>query len=43
MFIFERERDSVSGEVAEGEGDTESKAALGSELSAWSTTWGLNP
>ena len=38
----ESARASTSGEGAEGEGDTESEAAPGSELSAQSPMWGLN-
>ena len=33
----------MSGEGAEREGDTESETAPGSELSAQSPVWGLNP
>ena len=40
-FIFERESMSQGG--AEWEGDTESEADSGSDLSAQSPTWGSNP
>ena len=43
MFIFERERESVSRGGAEREGDPESKQAPGPELSAQSPVQGLNP
>ena len=45
MFIYfwERETQSVSRGGAETEGDTESEAAPGSELSAQSPTRGSNP
>ena len=42
LFIFEKQRQSRSGGGAEREGDTESKQAPGSELSAQRLTWGLN-
>ena len=43
MFIFERQRQSVSGEGAERERETQNlKKAPGSELSAQSPTWGSN-
>ena len=42
LFIFERETEHERGGT-EKEGDTESKQASGSELSAQSPTWGLNP
>ena len=50
MFIYfrdreretERDRDSTT-RRAEREGDTESEAAPGSELSAQSPTWGHEP
>ena len=45
MFIFERgretEHEQKGGEVRR-EGDTESEAGPGSELSAQGLTWGLN-
>ena len=40
LFIFERERQSMSRGGAEREGDTKSEA--GSKLSAQSPAWGLN-
>ena len=45
MFIFERKRQSASrgGAEREREGDTGLKQVPGSELSAQSPTWGLNP
>ena len=48
MFVFERERErerereSTSRGGAERKGDTESKQAPGSQLSAQSLTWGSN-
>ena len=41
LFIFERERQSMNGGGAEREGNTESEAAPGSELSAQSLKQGL--
>ena len=46
MFIFERERERERGEVGEGQRERETqnlKQAPGSELSAQSPMWGLNP
>ena len=43
LFIFYTERQSMSRGGAEREGDTESEAAPGSELSAQSPTRGSNP
>ena len=45
MFIFEKETETeCSGGGAEREGETQNlKQAPGSELSAQSPTWGLNP
>ena len=43
MFIFERERESVSGGKGQRDGETQNpKQAPGSELSAQSLTWGSN-
>ena len=42
VYLFLRQRESMSGGGAEREGDTESEAAPGSELSAQSPTRGLN-
>ena len=42
MFIFERERQSMSGGGAKREGDAESQQAPGSELSAQSPMQGPN-
>ena len=42
-FLIERERENASRGRTEREGDTESEAAPGSELSAHSLTRGLNP
>ena len=42
VFSFEGKRQSLSRGGAEGEGDTESEAAPGSELSARSPTRGSN-
>ena len=41
LFIFERQRNSTSGERAEGERETQNpKQGPGCELSAQSPTWG---
>ena len=42
-FLRDRERQIMSGEGAEREGDTELKQAPGSEPTAQSPTWGSNP
>ena len=43
MFEGQRETENEQGRGREREGDTESVAAPGSELPAWSPMRGLNP
>ena len=43
IYSFMRDREHKQGRGREKEGDTELKQAPGSELSAQSPTWGLNP